>query len=506
MYLNSDSRNKELIQINLIRNKKSLSDIQVDRLLSRLKNDNDKKEYIDNYSYLINAMEKHYNNASSKRLEYFVKNNLMQMNKTTGEIKDYTYNQGVFKYYNDFYYDIKDNNIDNKELKFKEHVEGQFLNNADKLYSIKKISKVMYLDYMNKDKEKVFITFTLPNKDFHKYNKWGKLTKTYTNNQTLEENISSGLKYLNEIHRYYYHTLKYKVKRYCKKNNIKATAVMNIDFIKMLEPHKSLDGHLHSLFYLDNEFLDIAEQVYNMTIKHFKLKQTKYEILENAKGSTYLTKYLLKTTRDENLFYNHYKRYFSNVRFFSSSNFRHTTQEKIELVYKYLSKNNPKLLQRYKASKKPIYLHIENLIKKKVFKFEEVENISYTVDNKKIDKEFKKTLKNFDNWSKIHYDNLDPLKNKWLYNMTSKEKQEKLKWLDKVKDKYIQKFKSKVIQNLSEYIITSKSKSIQKIYYKNELVLDKTEWEFMILDSSYFEELKLNPFETPEVEEKLFNL
>ena len=162
----------------------------------------------------------------------------------------------------------------------------------------------MYLDYINMEKEKIFITFTLPNKSFHKFNKFGFQTDTYNSSGKFEENIIKGLKYLNEIHRYFYHTLKYQIKRYCNKQNIKDKNKMIVDFIKILEPHKSLDGHLHSLFYIDNEFTPLIKKVYNMTVERFELLQTKFEILENSKGATYLNKYLLKTTKTENLFYN----------------------------------------------------------------------------------------------------------------------------------------------------------------------------------------------------------
>ena len=136
----------------------------------------------------------------------------------------------------------------------------------------------MYLDYINMEKEKIFITFTLPNKSFHKFNKFGFQTDTYNSSDKFEENIIKGLKYLNEIHRYFYHTLKYQIKRYCNKQNIKDKNKMIVDFIKILEPHKSLDGHLHSLFYIDNEFIPLIKKVYNMTVERFELLQTKFEI------------------------------------------------------------------------------------------------------------------------------------------------------------------------------------------------------------------------------------
>lgn len=421
--------------------------------------------YADTIKELKNKLEYSYIVKSSKLLEYFVKNNLKSKNIKTNKVKDYSFVNGMFKYANDFYYDVKSNDINEVELKFKEYKKGDFLSNKDKLYSYKKIAKVMYLDYVNKQKEKVFITFTLPNEKFHKYNKNGIETNTFNSEDKFEENVEKGLKLLNEIHRYFYHTLKYKIRRYCKSNNITNKEVINIDFIKILEPHKSLDGHLHSLFYIDKTFLNIVEEVYSMTIDNFKLKETKFEILNNAKASTYLNKYLLKTTKSENLFYNQYKKYFSKTRFFTSSNFRHTNQEKIEIVYKFLNQYKPKIIKYFKRGNIPIYHQIEQIILKGYFRFQEEEIKRISIDFQAIKEEFEK------------------LKNK----------------------KDTDTFKINILKNIDNYIKEYNSKAIQKVYFRKWLIYNKKYIEQLPIYNYEFEKLKINPFSIEKIEEKYFN-
>lgn len=258
---------------------------------------------------------------------------------------------------------------------------------------------------------------------------------------------------------------------------------MIVDFIKILEPHKSLDGHLHSLFYIDNEFTPLIKKVYNMTVERFELLQTKFEILENSKGATYLNKYLLKTTKTENLFYNQYKRYFNDIRFFSSSGFRHTTQEKIEIVYKYINENNKELLEMYKKTDKPLYYHLEELIINNVFEFEEKEILRTSINYLEIKNQYKNLVATF---KKL--DNKQKHKNK-----------------ERLKNRITQYFKNKIIKNLKEYITIIKHKSINKVFYKKELIINKEEWEILKVYGVDFQNLKSNPFKNEEIFNKTFN-
>lgn len=490
----------EIMNISLSKYNKKLNNEQLENLYYKLNNmeNSENNYYIDSFKGMFGKIESSYYLKSSKRLEYFVKNNLKKFNIKTGEIKDYTYNNKGFKYLKDF---VKTN----KGYVFEELNKGEFLSNQDRLYSYKKISKVKYLEYVNQDKEKIFITFTLPNILFHKYNKNGELTATYKNKDTFEENIFKGLKYLNEeIHRYFYNTLKYKIKRYCEKHKIKDK--IKIDFIKMLEPHKNLSGHLHSLFYIDKEFLEIIEEVYNMTINYFDLKQTKFEIIDNKKGtaSSYVSKYLLKTTQKGEEFYKYYKRYFNNVKFFSCSNFRHTTQEKIEWVYRYLYTNKSNLLNRYKRSKKPLYYLLEKLILKNVFTFEEEEKTSIVLNYTKLKNEYKKTIELFEKDKSneiIKEDKTDIIKDKNIEIDISIDKLEDLYFTIEhiifenskiTKQNYIKRFQTKIIKNLNEYINITNKKVVSKMYYKDNLVLNKKDWEF---EKTNITDLLNNPFE-----------
>lgn len=394
-------------------------------------------------------------------------------------------------------------------MSFEEFENGSFLLNQDTIYSYKKISKVSYLEYINKDKKKIFITFTLPNKLFHKYNYEGKKTATYKSADLFEENIIRGLEYINkQIHHYFYKTLKFKIDRFCKKNKIKNKEIKRIDFIKIIEPHRSLDAHLHSLFYVDNLFLDIIEEVYNMTIDYFDLKQTKID-KDIEKGSSYLTKYLLKTTKGENLLYNHYKRYFSQFRFFSSSNFKHTTQEKIDLVYKYLYNNKKGLLDRYKRSKKPLYYLIEKLILKKIFTFEEEEKTSFNINYTKIKKEYNKVIKRYkidkflEKKKTIKKDIIKDKKLDFEIDISVDNIEDLYFTLEHITKKanatteenYIKRFKQKIIINLNEYLTITHKKVVSKMYYKNIQVLDKKEFEYQKLTNEDIRKLLLNPFE-----------
>ena len=504
---NDFDNNVEILKDILIRKGIILNNVVNDRIIYKIDSfSSSEKEdyYIDNIDKLKDFMKKSYNLKSSKRLEYFLLNKSIKTNKKTNETTNYLYsNNGIFKFYNNFQWVVNEEDITQSKVKFEETEEGNFLYNYDRLSSIKKLSKVNYLDYLNKDKLKMFITFTLPNKQFHKYNNKGKLTKTYESTEKLEENIIKGLKHLNHIHRYFYEILKKKITRYNKKNNIDKE-VGRVDFIKMLEPHKSLDGHLHSLFYIDKIYQDILIDCYNLTIKKFGLLQTKLEKLREAKASSYLTKYLLKTTKSENLLYNHYKRYFSNIRFFSSSNFRYTNMEQIEIVYKYLSKNHKELIEDYKQQDIPLYYNLEQLIIKGIFKFEEVESIGYTVDYEKINQEFEELKNEIEKELGYWYEDINPEKNKWLFGRDKEDIEDKKKWLDNLKDTKIYEFQDKILRNIHNYLKVRKSKNITKVYYKDNLIIDRSLYTFEEVNYNYFRKLKLDPFLDKESEEKVF--
>lgn len=470
---------------------------------------NYKQDY--NLISLKKKLEENYNKVSNNNKKFYTYNFLEKYNKNTKEIIDNSYIKiddiENFKYVDDFYLKldepIKDfKEIEPKNLKFKEKIEGQFLNNQDKLYSYKKLAKVKYLEYIYKDKEKVFITFTLPS-EYHKYKKIGNNlveNENYKGGNFLD-NIENGLKRLNEIHDYFYKLLKKYVARLIK-TKCPIDDLENkkeIGFIKILEPHKNLQGHLHSLFYIDKEFLETLDHVYELTIKKFELIQTKKEILKNAKSSTYLNKYLIKTTRDENRFYNEYKRFFSNIRLFTSSNYKFTNQERINIIYKYLSKHRPHLINAYKKSNKPLYYYLELLDKKGHFKYLEGSKETISVDRKKLKEIYYKevaqekerieilknleceyTLNGFKNIKKVNKivdENGQEYKNKDDLINYEKEKERLInakKDLEHLENEII----FKTIKQLYKCVNIQKNKQILKAFYKNKEIFNNQEWVY----------------------------
>lgn len=515
-------------------NNLKLTELQIDNIVKNiLKQSESSSTYkVNSIDSLKIEMEKNYNEISNKRLEYFIKNFSYGVNNTYGHIKDNRYSNGLFKYRECFNYVNKTpdkNNIHNYNLTFTgEKNQGEFLSNQDKIYSYKKISKVMYLDYINIDKSKVFITFTLP-AQYHKYRNikgnFIEKSKLKNNDYTggnYEINIKNGLIKLNEIHQYFYKTLKHKIMR-IKKG-------IEIDFIKILEPHKSLNGHLHALFYIDEEYLEVIEEVYNMTIEKFNLTQTDYEILEEVKASTYLNKYLLKTTKTENLFYNQYKRYFSNIRFFTSSNFKHTNQSKIDLVYKYLYKHKKNLTIRLKKSNKPIYYQIEQMIINNTFQFEIEEVETLVFDNLKLkenynnlfnsysdklniqrDKEKQRVLDNKKFQNKINncYENLEDNDNiifildntdKYFKSFERKNNQSKLIQEDKEEESMILEIKELLSHSINEYFSFRKIKKITSLKRKDIEYYRSKEVVYIPLNKTEIQNLYDNPFENEEIE------
>ena len=459
---NSYQIDKYLKSNNIILNDTLLKNLS--EYISNLGN-TDNKFYENNIKNLKNKMKYKYYEKSNNRLKYYLDNFLLHYNKKSKVITNNSFNnKGCFSNYKDFKYtnNPKSNKIEDFRLVYKEHNQGEYLHNQDSLYSYKKISKVMYLEYHNKDKEKVFITFTLPSA-YHRYktvNNRLVLNKNY-NDDYFEKVVKKSLTLLNEMHRYFYHTLKFKLKRLLKKQGL--SNKIDIDFIKILEPHKNMTGHLHSLFYIDNKYLHIIKEVYEMTIKKYNLEQCKYELLNNSKSSSYLNKYLLKTTKGEQQFYNHYKRYFNNIRFFSCSNFKFSNQKSIEMVYKYLNKNKYKLLQRLKNSDIPIYVLIEKMIKNKTFEFTNETKKQIVINYDKIEKDFK----------------------------------------EHIKTKSIEQAHQIIKENLQIYLIETEIKVISKITYKNIDIYNKEDTIFLDYDFELFKDLKNNPFKNEEIEDKL---
>jgi len=345
---------------------------------------------IGTYEELISDIKQDYINKSTNYFSYFINNIVFAKNRLTGKYYVNQYNSDkCFRYLNNF-------EVDREKGKYNivEDNEGHYLAQQDKLYALKIFSKVNYLEYANNGTVKQFITLTLPSK-YHKY----KLKSNIKNKAYKEDNfiknknyifkeldfkeaIEKSIKRLNEIERRLQIEFNKYATRYIKKTynmtlkEYKEEYNSNIiQKIKMIEPHKSLTPHLHAMYWIEPEFAEIFNRVYDNIIKLYELNNDfcKNETIEQAKASTYIMKYLMKNLQDdetESAFANKYRRYFSKSRFFTSSNFIHTTQKEIDLLYKYLNKHNKAFLEYLKSLKTPLYWSLEQLIIKKVITFE----------------------------------------------------------------------------------------------------------------------------------------
>lgn len=322
------------------------------------------------------TIENHYIQQSSTKLKYKVFN-LMNMTDNNGKL---VYNFNNFKKYISY---IDEENGLTKDNTVIQDLTGEYLFNIDKSESAKNFAKVKYIEHYNQNKLKVFITFTNPS-EYHFLKNSGTKINHKCKFDTFEETIEESIKLQVKINRYFYNQLKKYLKRACIDNEV--------DFVRQLEAHENMCAHSHSLYFIEEYGYEVLVHVYNQVIKKFKLNKKdgcKIEIVDSAKASTYVAKYIIKTLHNEDIkdnFHNHYKRYYSKYRFFTSSNYKHTNQKELNKTYSYLKKTNPKLIDRFKKSSFPLYVLLEKYINRSlIFEYEEQE--CKTTDYKKV-KEF----------------------------------------------------------------------------------------------------------------------
>jgi len=520
------SLNYENFQEAYLRNKiydNNLTDKQFKKLIKHL-NRFYQQNKADSREELLKIIKEKYNVKSEAYLKFFLLNISQGYNKRT---KSKILNNEAFKkYINNFEYTKKASVIEatkpeDLEYSIKEKQPGSYLDNQKNIQAHKHYAKINYIDYYNKDKQKHFITITLPSK-YHKYKKTKtgfKLNKNYEfNNIDFETQISANLNLLNVIYRYFYKQLDKEIKREAERKNLSEEAKI-IDKIKILEPHKSLTPHLHFMVFVDPEFEHIVNRIYNNVIKKFNLENEfcKIEKVETAKASTYIAKYIIKTLSDNEEDYNNivrrYISYFSNVRFFKTSNFRHTTQKEIDIAYSYLNKNHKEYLNYLKTLKTPLYVSIEQLIKDKVFIFEYEEKEQITLNYTKIEEETDKRYleyieKNNSNSKKLNeYEKIknildsttekefDYLEHKNIINYIQsiklneefitfynlklfiKEDIEKLKREIDLKNGFLKKLYISTAQKLKEYKQTTIVKTLKRVYFRREIVINSKEIE-----------------------------
>ena len=154
----------------------------------------------------------------------------------------------------------------------------------------------------------LFVTLTLPS-SYHKYSSH---TKKYNKNYDKNNTINKGYQLLNSSFRTIYKN--FRVDRKHKK----------IFFSKVVEPHKDMTPHLHSLFYVKTKYVEQLKKHIKKTIKNNDLGMYDIEEIKDiGRSSSYLLKYVQKTTnpQDEKSFhfFNGWKKK-NKIRVFTHSN------------------------------------------------------------------------------------------------------------------------------------------------------------------------------------------
>ncbi|MFX4234735.1 replication endonuclease [Aliarcobacter butzleri] len=153
----------------------------------------------------------------------------------------------------------------------------------------------------------LFITLTLPS-TFHKYS----TTNKKLNPLFKEENtINEGYKLLNSSFREVYKN--FRVNRRFEK----------IYFSKVIEPHKSFTCHLHAILYVKIEFIENLKNHIKNVVKKNQLGRYEIEDIKDiTRGTSYLLKYVQKTTNPSNdedfHFFNGWKKW-NKIRVFTCS-------------------------------------------------------------------------------------------------------------------------------------------------------------------------------------------
>lgn len=298
--------------------------------------------------------------------------------KETIYIKKSTY---AYKKQNDYLkkYVLRDKKS-NKCILLKKDIVKDFNNYKNLTYlKTKELERVCKCNNL----EPMFITITLPSK----YHPFKKTAGKYILNENfefvaIEQRITLGYKELNKIFREFYLNVK---------NNKKNK---QLKFIKIIEPHKSLIPHLHRIVYINKGTLESFKNQFETIIKKYELKQTKIEELTEAKGSSYIIKYLLKNFKKVELEkLDGWKKY-HKIRLFTMSNLDLST----ELFKKLYYSNKDLNLQLLKDIKSGIskyanfyQFYTQNTLIKKVYMDENNNILKVKLNTNETAKRFKIT-------------------------------------------------------------------------------------------------------------------
>lgn len=275
--------------------KKSL-EIKQRVIRKKLKNKN-----IFEYEDFVNNMIKDYYEKSSKEKKFFI-NNVLGMYDTINQcqmidLTDPKYN--TMK--RDIIIDFKETYDGNKfnYVYTEETLKGNFLGNKKRISANKRWRKIKYLEFINKERDRFFMTNTL-NSLWHRYKTKRKSLKEereYGDYSILEDNknyvqqgnnfeehVKNSRKEIQKVWRYFYKLLKNDIDYHCEKNKIENT--YKVHFYGQKEPHKNLTSHNHILFWIDKEVSFLVENALRKTIKEFNLNEDFQDLQKIRKPET----------------------------------------------------------------------------------------------------------------------------------------------------------------------------------------------------------------------------
>ena len=154
----------------------------------------------------------------------------------------------------------------------------------------------------------LFLTLTL-NSTYHRYSK---VTKKYNPLYNKENTIKKGYELLNSSFKEIYKNFRVNRK------------YQRVFFSKVIEPHKNLTPHLHSIIYVKEEFKNsLKKHIKNIIEKNSLGRYDIEDILDITRSTSYLLKYIKKSTDLKDAkdyhFYNGWKK-FHKLRTFTISN------------------------------------------------------------------------------------------------------------------------------------------------------------------------------------------
>ncbi len=289
----------------------------------------------------------------------------------------------------------------------------------------------------------IFVTLTLPSK-FHPFKKNLKKQNEYILNKKfefieIEQRVNEGYKELNKMWREFYLHIK---------NNRKNK---NMKFIKVIENHKSLQVHLHAIIYINPNVLKFVKKTFESINKKYDLKQTKIEKLEESKGSSYITKYLIKNFKEKELKKLDGWKKIHKIRMFSMSKLSLNTEFFTKLYYSNKELNN-QIIEEIKAGKSKYH----NLY-------------HFYTKNTKI--------------KKIYIDKYGEIKNEKVENKGKKRKFEIVKIIELEK-----KFKTKKLLKEKKEEKILNNEGIRKLYYNNKYKELKTKYKII----EKFEDIRID--------------